>query len=122
MALYLRKPGLLTQSQEFLKVRILFVFTQKIYFLESIRKSVICILETLDLYSGSTRSVFFFTRQRLDGPYKSGVAEWCPFFTFLKQVTFYENIRFCMILDGPYKSGVAEWCPCIYLSQKALHF
>ena len=45
-------------------------------------------METQDLHSGNTRSVLraekspdscVLTRQRLDEPYKSGVAEWGPF-------------------------------------------
>ena len=61
-------------------------------------RSVICIVETQDLYSGNARSVIcildtqdmysVFTRQRLDGPYKSRVAEWCPFIYFSQKYTF----------------------------------
>ena len=50
-----------------------------------------------------TKANFFNENVRfcmiLDGPYKSGVAELCPFVYFSqKNEFFYESIRFCMIL------------------------
>ena len=65
----------------------------------------------------------------LDGPCKSGVAEWCPFIWFSQKTnclgTFLILPDSCVFtrqrLHEPYKSGVAEWCPFIYFSQNS-HF
>ena len=90
--------------------------------------SVICILETQDLHPGHTRSVFWSTSVLIlvcsqDKDLMDHTSqEWLNgvhLFAFHKNLTFCENVIFCMILHGPYKSGVAEWRPFICFSQKS---